>query len=156
MRLAKNWLEILTGGCLLVLVSSTFLQVLFRFAIKIPAPWTEEVTRISFVYMIFLGAALGVKYHCHLSVDLLNGLPPRIKKIIVTVNYVLSIAFMVTFTYFGWVHTLSSRVETTPTLEISMFYLYMVLPVSGLIMTYYLVKDMIREFQGKQDGGESA
>lgn len=156
MRFVKNWLEILTGGFLLVLVISTFLQVLFRFAIKIPVPWTEEVTRISFVYMIFLGAALGVKYHRHLSVDLINSLPLRIKKVIVTVSYVLSIAFMGTFTYFGWVHTLGARVQITPTLEISMFYLYLVLPVSGLIMTYYLVKGMIMELQGKQDGGEAA
>lgn len=155
MRFVKNWLEILTGSFLLILVITTFLQVLFRFAIKIPAPWTEEVTRISFVYMIFLGAALGVKYSRHLSVDVINNLPPQIKKVIITISYALSIVFMGTFTYFGWVHAVGSRVQTTPTLEISLLYLYLILPVSGLIMTYYLVKGMIMEIQGKQGGGEA-
>ncbi len=51
MKWLRHWLEIIAGSCLAVVVVVTFLQVLFRFVLKIPTPWTEEVTRFAFAYM---------------------------------------------------------------------------------------------------------
>ncbi|WP_019121305.1 TRAP transporter small permease [Brevibacillus massiliensis] len=149
-RLAKNWLEILTCLCLSTLVVTVFLQVLFRFVIKLPAPWTEEVTRIAFVYMVFLGAGLGVKYQRHLTVDVLGAVPANLRKWIVSIGYVLSIAFVGVLIYYGAKHTVNSKLATTPTLELSLSYLYMIIPISGLIMLYYLLKNMIAEIRNRE------
>ncbi|MBO8162137.1 MAG: TRAP transporter small permease [Brevibacillus sp.] len=149
MKVAKNWLELLTGFSLVILVLATFLQVVFRFLLKIPAPWTEEVTRIAFAYLVFFGAALGAKYQRHLSVDVLTTVPAAVRKWVVALGYLLSILFVAVFAYFGWVHTVNSSIQTTPTLEISLSYLYMVMPLSGIIIIYYLIKNMMLEWQGR-------
>ena len=40
------------------MVILTLSQVLFRFVLRIPVPWPEELARICYVYIIFLGAAM--------------------------------------------------------------------------------------------------
>lgn len=150
----KNWLEILIGFNLTVVVTATFLQVLFRFVLKIPAPWTEEITRFAFAYMVFLGAALAVKHHRHLSVDVINGFPRTIRSVIIGLSYGITIIFVGILTYYGWIHTLESKIQTTPTLEISLMYMYMIIPVSGVLMLFYLVKGLIIEFRGLREGAK--
>ncbi|MEW9672612.1 TRAP transporter small permease [Ammoniphilus sp. 3BR4] len=146
----KNWLEILTGMSLAIVVLATFTQVLFRFVFKIPAPWTEEVTRIAFAYMVFLGAVLGAKHNLHLSVDILGNAPAKLRKIVLSIGYFASILFISIFSYYGLLHSINSKVQTTPTMEISLFYIYLILPFSGVLMAYYLVKNMISDLRNQE------
>jgi TRAP-type C4-dicarboxylate transport system permease small subunit len=148
-KLVQYWLEFLTGICLAVLVIATFLQVVFRFLLEIPAPWTEEVTRISFAYMVFLGAALGAKHNRHLNVDILGAVPASLRKWVVAVGCVFSMLFIAVFAYYGWMHTVNSSIQITPTLEIPLSYLYVVMPFSGIIILYYLGKNMLAEWRGR-------
>lgn len=148
-KAAGLWLEILTGLCLFVVVVTVFLQVLFRFVLKIPAPWTEEVARLAFVYMAFFGVVLGAKYNMHLSVDILDKLPKTWRRFILTASYVACIAFMGVFSWFGWVHAQNSQVQRTPTLEISYFYIYLILPFSGILTMVYLLKSLIAVWRDK-------
>ena len=153
MIIFKYWLEFVTGLCLAIVVVATFLQVVTRFVIKIPMPWAQEVALIGFAYMVFLGAALGVKHSMHLSVDVLGNLSPKARLPIISIGYLLSIIFVIIFIYYGWVHSLNSKLQFTSTLEISTMYIYFVLPVSGLIMLYYLVRNWIREISSEREGG---
>ncbi|MCL1999920.1 MAG: TRAP transporter small permease subunit, partial [Planctomycetes bacterium] len=61
MKTISDYLGKCITGCLFILmtmlIAVTFFQVLCRFVIKLPAVWTEEVARMSFVWLIFLGAA---------------------------------------------------------------------------------------------------
>ena len=148
-KAAQWWLEVLTGICLFVVVVMVFLQVLFRFVLKIPAPWTEELSRLAFIYMTFFGVVLGAKYNMHLSVDILDKLPRKWQNVILTVSYVASIAFMGVFSWYGWVHALNSQVHRTPTLEISYFYIYLILPFTGVLTIYYLLKSLIAVWRDK-------
>lgn len=148
-KVANMWLEFLTGLCLFVVVVTVFLQVFFRFVLKLPAPWTEELSRLAFVYMAFFGAVLGAKYNMHLSVDFLSKVPKKWRKHILSVSYIACIAFMAVFTWYGWVHAKNSEVQLTPTLEISYFYIYLIMPFSGILMIYYLLKSLIAIWQGK-------
>ncbi|WP_223069713.1 TRAP transporter small permease [Paenibacillus caui] len=154
MKWLRNWLEIAAGGCLAIVVITTFLQVLFRFAFKIPSPWTEEVTRFAFAYMVFLGAVLAIKYRGHLNVDVISQFPAKIRSLIAAVGYLLTIAFVCMFTYYSWVHTMNSKLQTTPTLDISLMYMYIIMPISGVLMLYYLIKDLIIELRMKPQGGD--
>lgn len=155
MKWLRNWLEIIIGACLVVLVTTTFLQVVFRFLLKIPSPWTEEVTRIAFVYMIFVGAVLGVKNNAHLVVDVLGKFASGVRKTIILFGYLLIIGFVAVFTYTGLMHTIASKAQTTPTLDISMMWMYMIMPISGVFMLYYLVRSLITEMRGTPEGDDA-
>ena len=62
----------------LVMVTVTLAQVIFRYVIAAPLPWSEELARYCFVWIVFLGGAIGLSRGIHLGVDLfVNMLPPR-------------------------------------------------------------------------------
>jgi TRAP-type C4-dicarboxylate transport system permease small subunit len=65
---------------LFVLFSITFftvlIQVVSRFIPSMAAPWTEEITRLSFVYIICFGAPLAIKYNEYARVDIFFNIVP--------------------------------------------------------------------------------
>ncbi len=46
-------------------------QVLFRYVLKIPVPWTEELARILFILSMFLGIAIAIREREHIVVNFL-------------------------------------------------------------------------------------
>jgi TRAP-type C4-dicarboxylate transport system permease small subunit len=46
-------------------------QVLFRYVLRIPVPWTEELARILFTQSMFIGIAIAIREKNHIVVDFL-------------------------------------------------------------------------------------
>ena len=68
--------KLVMGVSALVVFVITFAQVLCRFVFKSPLPWSQDVLRLAFTYMVYWGAAWCVKVKGHLNVDdLLTSLP---------------------------------------------------------------------------------
>lgn len=141
----RYWLEGLVVIALMVMTVVTFLQVLFRFVFELPSSWTGEVVTFSFIYVVFLGAALAVKHNAHIVVDIVDDLPSPIKKVIDMISHILVLIFLIVFTYYGWQHTLNSMSTLTPALEISKGYFYVVAPFSGMLMIYFLIRSYFKK-----------
>ena len=62
-------------GILAVLTTAMFLvvfsQVIFRYVLNQPSPWTEELSRYLFIWISLLGAAFGVMKQSHFGFDLI-------------------------------------------------------------------------------------
>lgn len=76
---------LLTWVCivlLLLIVGSTFLQVFCRKALNAPLTWSEEFSRLAFIWMSCLGCAVAVPRGQHISFDLFADrcLPRRAQK----------------------------------------------------------------------------
>ena len=70
-----NWLLGASVGILIVPVT---LQMISRFTQLIPAwIWTEEMARFLFIWMVMLGAMIGVRDGSHFDVDVWPELKPR-------------------------------------------------------------------------------
>src|SRR3712207_6372773 len=70
-----SWLLVASVAILIIPVS---LQIFSRFTALIPHYiWTEEMARFLFVWMVMIGANLGVREGTHFVVDLWPQLPPR-------------------------------------------------------------------------------
>jgi len=75
---------------LLLMLLTCFFQILSRFVFKIPTVWTEEIVRICFVWITFLGAAIAVKEGTYLFIDIISSsLRVKSKKILNILNYLL-------------------------------------------------------------------
>ena len=59
------------GISAIVVFVITFLQVLCRFVLKSPLPWSTDILRLAFTYLVFWGAAWCVREKEHLNVDVL-------------------------------------------------------------------------------------
>lgn len=140
-----RWLLVLLLG---VLTASVFLQVLVRFVLKYPLPWTEEVSRLSFVYSIFVGATIAVREKTHINVDVvLVALPARIARAMKLLGTALVAVFLGFVIWQGVVFIRATGIQMTPVLQIPFRHLYVVIPVSGALMLLYLILGAVDEFR---------
>jgi len=154
MKTVSNFLSTLISGSLFVflavLVAVTFLQVLCRFVFKIPAVWTEEVARMSFVWLILMGTAIGVKEGTHLVMDMFTAaLSPRLGKALQIVILLMIIVLSGVLFYAGGSYCWRSLAKTAVTLPIPANSVYGAVPIASLLMFFFGVEKLIDKISGK-------
>jgi TRAP-type transport system small permease protein len=92
---AEDWTAGLLGFAILILVN---VQILFRYGLSVSVPWTEEVSRLLFVWLVFIGAAIGWREKAMIVIDTLPELGgPRVAALLkpfVTIVSLLVAGFM--------------------------------------------------------------
>lgn len=127
-----------------ILTASVFLQVMLRFVFKFPLPWTEEVSRIAFVYSIFIGATIAVREKTHLNIDVILVLLPKgMARAIAVLGSLLVGIFIGFMTWEGVLLVRATGVQMTPVMQIPFRYLYLIVPASGALMLLYLVLGVV-------------
>lgn len=118
-----------------VMILVTLAQVVFRYVIAAPLPWSEELARYCFVWIVFLGAAVGLSRGIHLGVDLLvNVMPAAIRRGVDALTSVLIAAFAATVIYASLPVLNMNVLQRSPALGAQMTYIYIAIPISmGLI-----------------------
>ncbi len=74
---AERLVEWLMALALAVMVVLIFGNVVLRYAFNSGFAWAEELSRLMFVWLIFLGAILALRRHAHLGVEILQARLPR-------------------------------------------------------------------------------
>jgi len=146
--------EVILASCVVILCIAVFLQVFFRYALKISFPPLEEIVTFSFIYTIFLGAAVGMKRMEHLNIDfLLKRAPQNLRKFFDFAIFLGTTLFLVFVVKEGILFVHDSYGQTTTYLNIPISYSYAAIPGSGLIMLYYVLKNGISIVLGKKPVG---
>jgi TRAP-type C4-dicarboxylate transport system permease small subunit len=98
-----EWLMALALAIMVVLV---FGNVVLRYVFNSGIAWAEEVSRLMFVWLIFLGAILALRHHAHLGVELVQAkLPPGARRACAFVSHVLMLYGLWLFLYGSWTQT---------------------------------------------------
>lgn len=58
--------------CLMVMIGVVSTQVLLRYAFAYSLDWAEEISRLTFVWAVFMAIAHGVKLGGHVGIDVLS------------------------------------------------------------------------------------
>jgi TRAP-type transport system small permease protein len=143
-RIFDNFIEITAVTALVSLVILTIIGILSRYIFSVPISLTEEVARILFIWVSFLGAAIVMKKNEHIRLDILEGkFPPMVYSIIQIV--VLSLV-----TFFCLIMFIESIMlldvafkQTLAVTRISMGIVYLILPASALFMGIYSFLNLI-------------
>src|SRR5438552_11068039 len=70
-----TWLMVASVAILIIPVT---LQIISRYTALIPSwIWTEELIRFLFIWMVMLGAMIGIREHSHFEVDVWPDVGPR-------------------------------------------------------------------------------
>jgi TRAP-type C4-dicarboxylate transport system permease small subunit len=116
-------------------------QVFSRYVLGAPSTMTDEIARFSMIWVGLLGAAYGVGAQSHLSIDLLTMNLKGKKKAIHVIFVNLCVLLFAGGVLIWGGGLLVSKVYATgqvsPAMQVPMAYVYGVLPLSGLIMSYY-------------------
>lgn len=138
-----------------ILAIVTFLQVIMRFFFKMPVAWGQDIIRLSFVYLVFLGAAYCLKTNDHLNIDIIFSMVSnKTGKILqILINFVL-LVFFVFLLFYGIQFSKTGITQKAPYTAIPMIYYYASIPISALYLILYDLEIIINQLKGIK-GGET-
>ena len=110
---------------LAAMVVLVFGNVVLRYGFNSGIAVSEELSRWLFVWMVFLGAIIGMKEHAHLGVDsLVKVLPPLGRKVCYGLSHLLMLYAAALLTEGSWKQTVlnSDTVAPASGLSVGLFY----------------------------------
>ncbi|NOX65689.1 MAG: TRAP transporter small permease [Chlorobi bacterium] len=135
-----------------LMVLNVLWQVFTRFIMNDPSSFTDELARYLLIWLGLLGAAYVTGQKMHLAIDyLLNKSKPKVKGIL---EYVINISIFL-FALFVMVIGGANLVSLTlylkqisAALQIQLGYVYIVLPLSGLLIMFYTAVEIVQQYKG--------
>jgi TRAP-type transport system small permease protein len=136
--------RVLIGVSMLVVVGMVFGQVFMRYVMGSFIPWAEELSRYAFVWLVFLGSATAFYVRSHLSINILSEMiSDRARTVLDLVLCLLVLIFIAFFVYYSYHLTLRTMTQTSPSLRIPMGYVYMSMPIAGVLIAFHGVGDAV-------------
>jgi TRAP-type C4-dicarboxylate transport system permease small subunit len=138
----------LLGLSVAILVFPVTLQIFSRFTSLLPHYiWTEEMARLLFVWMIMIGAMVGVRESTHFVVDVW---PAATGRVGAALNLLASLAVLVLawvfvwygieFTRFGW-----NRISELA--ELPLWMIHVAWPIAGLTWIVFLGEHVLDQWR---------
>jgi C4-dicarboxylate transporter, DctQ subunit len=123
---------------LLGLALVSFVQVICRYLFGFSFTWMEEVGRHVSIFIAFLGAAIGVKYGTHFSMDLMyeRVQNDRFRHFLKIVINIISGLILFVVAWYGWQQTMKLQQfgVLTPVLKLPKYWAYLPIPIFSIIM----------------------
>ena len=141
-------LSVISVGIVVIL---GILQVLFRFVLKISVPWTEEMMRALFIYIVFFGLILVERENGEVRTTMLiEKLPYKAYHVWESVVAVLSILFnvLVLIGCFQAMKVTNTTLSALPQISMRMFFYPMV--ISLPLMVIYQIYHMIGHIRARR------
>ncbi len=139
--------EILGVLALTVVVSLIFVGVVVRLTVSSGIPWQEELSRILYVVVVYLGASYGVKSRDHIRVTILaEYLPPRGRRVLAAATDVVWIVFnlVVAKLAIDVFRSMSRFSGRSAVLDIPLQYIFLVVPFAFVLISFRLVQRWFR------------
>ena len=147
---------------LAVMVFSTGLQVLGRYVLVVPFPWTEELSRRMMTWLLFTASAIGYRRGGMVGVDIVTRkLSENAKKSLDIIIFGLIALFGLFMLVQGYDFATRMVRQLSAALGISMFYVYIIIPFSGFLFFIFSIELIIKRLTGykkeaKVENGEGA
>ena len=127
MELCEKYLSVTLFIAMLLVVT---IQIVSRYFFSFAIPWTEELSRWLYIYIVFIGASEAVSRRDHIAIDIVpNRLGPK-------TNYLLDIAIHLIFAataavivHRGYLFGLRMDRLGSITMHVQMSWLYMAVPI---------------------------
>ena len=140
-------LNILLGISVAALVVPVTLQIVARFTEWIPHwIWTEEMARFLFIWMVMLGAMIGVRDGTHFDVDVWPELGARANALLRIVSYTFILAFALVFVWYGIRFVQFGWDQTSELAEMPMTYIFVSWPLTGITWLLFGGERMLSDF----------
>lgn len=150
-KIIRNVLVMLMG----LLVVDVVWQVVSRYILNAPSTFTDELARFLLIWISLLGAAFYSGKNEHIAINVLPSRlsPPARRKLDIIIR-ILIITFVLCVLVIGGgmlvYYTYTYR-QITPTLQIPMAFVYLIGPLSGLLIIYYKISDIFNLLQTEDE-----
>ena len=150
-----EWTLVVLMGLMVV---NVLWQVATRFLLKNPSSYTEELARYLLVWVGLLGASYAAGKRIHLSIDLLpEKLEGRRRHLLLLFVEVCIFSFALFVLVIGGTSLVLLTLglgQTSAALQVPLGYVYLVLPLSGLLMMFFSTLHAADEVSWARSGGD--
>lgn len=137
-------LACLIGGMTIAVV----LTITSRFIVKIPIPWTEEISRYLMIWAAFLAGSLGLKKGVHVGiVFVVERIPRSTSKWISLITKLTLLFFFLVVIVEGCLMAMFVSTQLSPVLRVSMAWVYSALPAGGILFLFYVIQSIIEDLR---------
>lgn len=135
-------------GTVAVLIVPVTLQILSRFTDLVPAYiWTEELARFMFIWMVMIGAMIGMREGTHFEVDVWPALGARANALLRIVSHLLVLVFALVFLWWGIAFTRFGWNQLSEIAELPMWSIFIAWPIAGLTWTLFIGESFVASFR---------
>jgi TRAP-type C4-dicarboxylate transport system permease small subunit len=150
-RFVDLYHRLLTGlmvGTVAVLIVPVTLQIVSRYTALIPSwIWTEELSRFLFIWMVMLGAMIGVREGTHFEVDLWPELGTRPTALLRILSNLFILAFALVFVWWGIEFVRFGWNQNSELAELPMAFIFVAWPAAGLTWVLFLGESFLHNFR---------
>ncbi len=132
-----------------LMVINVLWQVFTRYLTGSPSSFTDELSRYLMIWLGILGAAYVSGKNMHVAIDYLpSKLKEKPRKRLATFVHIIVLFFALFALVIGGIRLVYISFtlgQTTPALGMPLAVVYLVLPLSGLLIVYYKLADLLKK-----------
>ena len=119
-------------------------QIIMRWLFRNPIVWSEELIRLMYVWLCYIGWTIASRNKAHIKITaLVSVIPPSARKILETFNCLLIILFSLFMVYYGIKMTEVGARGRAVTIPIHFGLVYGVAPVTNFIILVYQLVEIV-------------
>ena len=155
--LKKAFDNLIEGVCATLMVALAvvvFIQVFNRFVLQTPLAWSEDLSMLLYQWVVFVGAALGVKRLRHFGIELVvRQFPKHWRHRIELVTPLVMLVVAVVMILQGYTLLTLNVNRTFSTMDLSYTWAFLPIPLGGVLIIVYLIQLEIERWkQVKEEG----
>jgi len=136
--------ELLLAALIAILIVFLAFSVVSRYVFDVGLAWSDEGARLLFVWVVFVGFAVGVRHRANIGVDLLvDRMGPVARHRVRIFQDVAILAFSALFFWLSIDAVRFSFMQRLPALQVTIAWMYMSVLVAGVLMTVYAVANLV-------------
>jgi TRAP-type C4-dicarboxylate transport system permease small subunit len=147
-------IEMLLIGLLSLMVFNVSWQVFSRFILGNPSSWTEELTRYSLIWLGMIGSGYVTGKKMHLAIDYFaNKAKQPTRSYIEIFIHSAVLLFALSVMVIGGINLVGLTLyleQISASLQIQLGYVYLALPISGLLIMFYSAENIFETIKQKK------
>lgn len=136
-----------------IMVLDVTWQVLTRFILRNPSPFTEELAGFLLIWIGLLGASYAYYTRAHLGIDVLTykltGVKKQVFEVVINLIVLAFAFFVMVIGGMRLVNLTFTLNQISPALGIKMGYVYLVIPSAGVLVFYFAIYFIVEAIQTK-------
>lgn len=137
--------ELLLMISFIFIILLVFIQVISRYVFNVPVGWSAELSRYLLIWITWISASYAIRKREHIRITLLVDKFPSLWKKVneLFVIFIWGVfAFIMAFVGTEVVLSLKLMGQTTSTLGIPMWVVYLIIPLGGIMMIIRLIQQI--------------
>lgn len=150
-RIEEIFLVILMVAAVIIVA----MQIVTRYVLAIPLPWSEEIARYLFLWLTWVGASFATKERKHVSIDVVySQLPEKVQIVCRVITTIVWIGFLFQMTKLGikLTSSVASGGQIAVGSGIPMWVPYASIPTGMGLMLFRLIQNTIQDVKALKKG----